>query len=292
MNTMKNVAFLGLGVMGGGMAARLLEARVPLTVWNRHRDRTAALASRGARVASSPAEAAAGAEIVIAMVADDEGSKAVWLGQDGALGGARPGTLLIESSTLSPAWIADLAARASDRGCDLLDAPGTGSKSHAASGLLLFLVGGRADVVVRAHPVLSLMSRDIMHVGPTGAGSRLKLINNFMCGVQAAALAEGLAMIERGGLDRETAMAVLAKGAPGSPLVNAVGPRMTNRDYTVNFGLALMHKDLTYACAEGDRLGVPLRTAATARQLFGAAIEAGHGTEDFSAVVEPLRARA
>lgn len=289
MNTMKRVAFLGLGVMGSGMAGRLLDAGVPLTVWNRHRDKAQALAARGARVATSPADAAADADIVIAMIADDEASKTVWLGQDGALGGARAGTVLIESSTLSPAWIAELASRATDRDCDLLDAPVTGSKTHAASGLLLFLVGGRSEVVARARPILAMMGRDVLHLGPTGAGARLKLVNNFLCGVQAAALAEAMVMIERGGLDRETAMSVLAKGAPGSPLVNAVGPRMTARDYTVNFGLALMHKDLTYACAEADRLGVPLRTAASARDLFSAAITAGRGLDDFSAVIEPLR---
>jgi 3-hydroxyisobutyrate dehydrogenase len=213
----------------------------------------------------------------------------VWLGADGALAGATPGAVVIESSTLSPAWIVELAGHAASRGCELLDAPVTGSKSHAASGQLLFLVGGSSDALDLARPVLAAMSRDLLHLGPTGSGSRMKLINNFLCGVQAAALAEAIVLIERSGLNRDTALDVLAKGAPGSPLVNAVGPRMTRGDYTVNFGLALMHKDLSYAIAEGQRAGVPLRTASRARELYDAAMAAGLGRADFSAIVEPLR---
>jgi 3-hydroxyisobutyrate dehydrogenase len=287
---MNSIAFLGVGTMGGGMAGRLLDAGFAVTVWNRHRDRTAALAGRGARVADSPKAAAAGADLVISMVADDAASRGVWLGADGALAGMSRGAIAIESSTLSPAWIAELAGHAAGTGCDLLDAPVTGSRTHAASGDLLFLVGGAAATIERARPALAAMgSRGIIHLGPTGSGARMKLINNFVCGVQAAALAEGVALIERLGLDTAKAFPVLADGAPGSPLVKGVGARMLNHDYQVNFALALMQKDLTYAMAEGARAGVPLRTAATARELFTDAIAAGFSGTDFAAVVEPLR---
>jgi 3-hydroxyisobutyrate dehydrogenase len=131
----------------------------------------------------------------------------------------------------------------------------------------------------------------VLHLGPLGSGARLKLINNFVCGVQAVALAEAVALMERVGLDTEKAFPVLGDGAPGSPLVKTVGPRMFKRDYTVNFNLALMHKDLSYAMAEGDRAGVPLRTAAAARERFTDAIAAGKGAEDFAAVVEPVRGK-
>jgi len=284
---------MGLGVMGGGMAARLIEQRVPLVVWNRNRERADVLVAKsgsaGARVAASPREAAAAADLVLSMVADDRASRAVWLGEDGALAGARPQTVLIESSTLSPAWIEELAVRAASRGCVLLDAPVTGSRSHAASGQLLFLVGGAAAPVERARPVLAMMSRAILHVGPTGSGSRLKLVNNFVCGVQAVALAEAIAMIERAGLDRDLATSVLADGAPGSPLVKALGPRMTSADPTVHFGLDLMRKDLSYAIAEADRFGLHLETAAAARDRFSQASAAGLGARDFSAVVDVVR---
>jgi 3-hydroxyisobutyrate dehydrogenase len=283
------VAFLGLGVMGSGMAARIADAGLPLAVWNRSRERAGALGARGVRVADSPREAAAAADVVIAMIANDPASREVWLGPDGALAGAQPGAVLIESSTLSPRWIEELAGEAAARGCEFLDAPVTGSKSHAAGGQLRFLVGGRAETLDRVRPVLATMSRDLLHLGPTGSGARMKLINNFLCGVQAASLAEAIVLIERSGLDRDTAFSVLAGGAPGSPLVNAAGLRMTQADYAVNFALTLMHKDLSYAAAEAERADVPFATAEAARDVFGRAIAAGWGDADFSAVIEPLR---
>lgn len=278
--------------MGRGMAARLVSTGFTVTVWNRTRDRADALGAAGARIAASPADAARDADVVISMVADDTASREVWVGADGALPNAKRGALFIESSTLSPGWITELGARAAERGCELIDAPVTGSKTHAASGDLLFLVGGSSAAVELARPTLAAMgSRGILHLGPLGSGARLKLINNFVCGVQAAALAEAVALMERVGLDTATAFPVLGDGAPGSPLVKAVGPRMVKRDYAVNFNLALMHKDLSYAMAEGDRAGVPLRTAAAARERFADAMAAGAGAQDFSAVVEHLRAR-
>lgn len=289
-SSMNSIAFLGVGTMGAGMAGRLLEAGFTVAVWNRHRDRTDALVARGARAADSPKAAASGADLVISMVADDAASRAVWLGPDGALAGAARGTIAIESSTLSPAWIGELAGHAAKAGCELLDAPVTGSRTHAASGDLLFLVGGPAAALERARPALAAMgSRGIVHLGPTGSGARLKLINNFVCGVQAAALAEAVALIERLGLDPAQAFPVLSDGAPGSPLVKGVGQRMLKHDYAVNFALGLMHKDLSYAIAEGARAGVPLRTAGVARDLFGDAIAAKLDDSDFAAVIEPLR---
>jgi 3-hydroxyisobutyrate dehydrogenase len=223
------------------------------------------------------------------MVADDAASRAVWLGEEGALAGAARGTVLIESSTLSVGWIEELAREAAARGCELLDAPVTGSKSHAASGQLLFLVGGSATALETARPALAAMSRGIVHVGATGRGALLKLVNNFMCGVQAASLAEAMALIERSGLDRERALEVLTGGAPGSPLVKALSGRMAARDYTPNFLLRLMAKDMSYALAEGRGHGLQLSTVAAALELLQQAIAAGHGEEDFSALVEPLR---
>lgn len=289
---MSSIGFLGLGTMGRGMASRLVAAGFDVSVWNRTRDRADAVAAQGARVAATPADAAAGADIVISMVADDAASRTVWLAADGALARAKKGAVMIESSTVSPGWIAELGARVAAHGSEMLDAPVTGSKTHAANGDLLFLVGGAASVVEQARPVLAAMgSRGILHLGPLGSGARLKLINNFVCGVQAAALAEAVALMERVGLDTDKAFPVLGDGAPGSPLVKAVGPRMFNRDYTVNFNLSLMHKDLSYAMAEGDRAGVPLRMAEAARERFAEAIAAGAGAQDFSAVVETLRGR-
>lgn len=285
---MTSVAFLGLGVMGGGMAGRLLSAGFRVSVWNRSADRAESFRERGAMVAQSPRDAAAGADVIISMVADDEAARGVWLGSGGAIGGARQGTLLIESSTVSPRWIGELGTEGLACGCEVIDAPVTGSRTQAASGELLFLVGGGSETLERARPVLAPMSRDILHVGPLGSGARLKLINNFICGVQAAALAEGLALVEKSGLDLDAALTVLQNGAPGSPLVKAVSNRMATRDYTVFFKLALMRKDLDYAIAEGGRHGVDLTTAENARALFDRAV-GQWGELDFSAVIEALR---
>ena len=286
---MQKVAIIGLGNMGAGMASQLLKAGFSLTVWNRHRERAATFANAGAVVADSPRAAAETANVVMSMVADDEASHRVWLDADGALAGVKPGTVLIEASTLSPPWIRQLALLASERGCGFLDAPVTGSKLQAANGELLFLVGGEASTLEQALPVLKAMSRDVMHLGPVGSGAVMKLINNFLSGLQAAAFGEALALIEKSGLDREQALTVLTNGAPGSPLVKIMASRMSARDYTVNFTLELMQKDLAYALAEGERHAFHLSTAATAHQLFTQAVEQGYGKLDFSAVIEPLR---
>jgi 3-hydroxyisobutyrate dehydrogenase len=223
------------------------------------------------------------------MLADDAASRATWTGDAGALAGAPRGSVIIESSTLTTAWIAELAALARSRGCEFLDAPVTGSKSHAAGGELLFLVGGDTAVLERVRPVLQAMSRDIIHLGPIASGARLKLVNNFLCAVQAASLGEALALMEKSGLNLETALPVLLNGAPGSPLFKALTPRMTTRDYAVNFILSLMKKDLTYAIAEGKEHGLTLTSAFTARDLFSRAEANGWGGADFSAVVEAAR---
>jgi len=280
---------MGLGLMGSGMAGRLLGAGFPLAVWNRNPERAEALAAEGAHVAATPREAAERADVVLSMVADDAASRAVWLGDHGALAGAKRGAVLVESSTLSVGWIGELLVEATARGCALLDAPVTGSRPHAASGELVFLVGGEAGALEAARPVLAAMSRAILHVGATGRGALLKLVNNFMCGVQAASLAEALVLIERSGLDLTKSLELLTTGAPGSPLVKTLSARMTGRDYTPNFHLRLMAKDLTYAIGEGRRYGLNLSTVASALELMDRAVAAGNGDEDFSAVVEPLR---
>lgn len=289
--TEPRVALLGLGSMGAGMARNLLRAGFPLAVYNRHHEKAGPIREEGARVAASPRDAAADADVVVCMVADDRASRDVWMGEQGALAGAKPGALLIESSTVSVSWIEELSQEAKASGAELIDAPVTGSRDHAAAGQLLFLVGGSAAALERARPVLSVMSRGIVHVGPTGSGALLKLVNNFMCGAQAAVLAEALTMVERGGLDRDTAIEVLLNGAPGSPLVKTLTPRMADLEYSPpHFSLRLMAKDLTYARDEAARFGLTLDTATCALSLFERAIAAGHGDRDFAAVIEPKRA--
>jgi 3-hydroxyisobutyrate dehydrogenase len=285
----ENVAILGLGTMGSGMAANLLKVGFPLSVYNRTRTKAQPLIDAGARSASTPAEAVKDASVIISMLADDVASREVWLGENGALAAAKKTAILIESSTVSPAWIAELAKQAEQRGLDLLDAPVTGSRAQAEAGQLSFLVGGKDTTLEAATPVLQAMSKEIVHLGPIGSGAKMKLINNFLCGVQVASFAEGLIWIERSGLDREKALSILKAGAPGSPLLGAISARMVSQNYTVNFLLKLMTKDLLYAQNEAELSNVDLKTAEVARSLFAAAIDQGFGDQDMSSVIEPLR---
>jgi 3-hydroxyisobutyrate dehydrogenase len=285
------VALLGLGIMGAGMARRLLANAFPLTVFNRSRERAAPFAAEGAEVAASPNEAASAADIVISMVADDNASRAVWLGEVGALNAIRLGAVVVESSTVTVGWVHELSRAVAARGCEFLDAPVTGSRLQAAAGQLNFLVGGSADTLERVRPALAAMGRSIALLGPTGSGALVKLINNFVCGVEVAALAEAIAVIQRSGLELTKALEVLTDGAPGSPLMKIVAARMTAGDYTPHFMLRLMAKDLGYAIREAGKFSVELATAAAAANLYERGIAAGHGEEDMSALIEITRAR-
>lgn len=283
------IAFLGLGIMGSGMARRLLANGFPLAVYNRNQEKAKPFAAESAQVCGSPREAAAQAEVVISMVADDVASRSLWHGENGALTAAKPGVVCIECSTVTVGWVRELSAAANARGCEFLDAPVTGSKMHAAAGELNFIVGGDSVTLEKVRPVLTAMSKSILLLGPVGSGALLKLINNFVCGVQVAALGEAMAMIERSGLDRAKALDFLTNGAPGSPLVKMVSARMSAADYTPNFMLRLMAKDLGYAIQEGGKLSLELLTAKTALEQFQRAIAAGLEEKDMAAVVEPLR---
>src|ERR1039458_1433459 len=223
----QSVGLLGLGTMGAGMAANLLKAGFPLAVYNRSRAKAEAFAAQGARLAETPADAARGANVVLSMLADDAASRAVWLGTDGASGAlaaAANGAVLVESSTVTPAWIAELAEAARARGLTLLDAPVTGSRAQAAAGQLSFLVGGPREALEAVRPVLETMSKEIVPLGPVGSGAKLKLINNFLCGVQIASLAEGMVWLERSGLDPFAVLRAVAREA------RRVREQMVNRD--------------------------------------------------------------
>lgn len=293
MQTAKpRVALLGLGTMGSGMAGRLLVGKFKTTVYNRSREKCERFAERGAKVAKSPREAAENAEVIISMVTDDPASRDVWLGKDGALAGVAEGSLLVECSTLSVQWIQELSRIAAQHKCDLVDAPVTGSKPQAAAGELLFLTGGSTGAVEKARPIFSVMGRGVVHLGPTGSGALLKLVNNFLCGVQAASMAEALAWVQAAGLDAAKASAILSDGAPGSPIVRRMAERAQRNDFTPAFFLRLMAKDLEYAMAEASRCGTELRTAAPALARFQDATRQGLGEEDFGAVTLSVRGEA
>lgn len=287
---MQKVALLGLGVMGSGMAHNLLKAGFPLAVYNRTRAKADALSAKGARVADTPKDAARDAQVIVSMVGDDTASRAMWLGENGALAGAQPGAIAVECSTLSLAWVRELGGLAANDKLAFLDSPVTGSKDAAEAGELRLLVGGEANVLERARPVLEAVSRRIDLYGPTGSGALVKLINNLMGGVQAVVLAEGLALAERAGLDMEQVLSLVINGAPGSPIVKGKAARMVGRDYAdTQFALKWMHKDATYALQAADELGSPMPTLAVAREVYRLARNLGFGDADFASVIEAVR---
>jgi 3-hydroxyisobutyrate dehydrogenase len=287
----ERVALLGTGTMGSGMARNLRKAGFPLTVYNRTREKAELLAETGAQVAETPAQAATGAAVVLSILADDDASRAAWLGPNGALSAMQAGSVVIECGTVSPEWVKQLHDEAQARGLRMMDAPVTGSRPQANAGELTFLAGADSATLEAVRPVLESMSKSILHLGPVGSGALLKLINNFLCGVQVASFAEALAWIERSPLDRAQALEFLKTGAAGSPIFKGMSERMTARTYEVNFLLRLMDKDLRYAQQAAAASDIELTTAACSRRLFEQAEAEGYGERDMSSVVEILRAK-
>ncbi|HEY8996712.1 MAG TPA: NAD(P)-dependent oxidoreductase [Edaphobacter sp.] len=285
----QRVALLGIGTMGRGMAANLLKAGFPLTVYNRTRAKAEPLAAQGATIADTPAEAAKNADVVISILADDNASRAAWLGDDGALAAMASGSTIVECGTISPEWIAELNSKASARGIGLVEAPVTGSRPQAEAGQLTFLCGCDEATLDKVRSVLEPMSKAIVHLGPVGSGGQMKLINNFLCAVQVASFAEALTWIERTSLNRAQALEVLKTGAPGSGIFNAMSQRMVDRTYEVNFLLRLLNKDVRYAEAAAAEHGVKLTTATATLDLLNQAEQQGLGEKDMSAVVEVIR---
>jgi len=286
------VALLGLGIMGGGMAGCLLRAGHSLTVYNRTAAKAEPFVAMGTTCAATPAAAVDGAEVVISMVADDAASRAVWIGPEGALPAARPESVLLECSTLSMAWLRELADHAAARALPLLDCPVMGSKAAAQEGTLAIWAGGDPAALERARPVLAAISAEVIHLGPTGAGLTMKLIGNMIGAVTAAAFAEGIALAEAAGLSAETIMACLGKGAVASPFMQRRLPRMLNGDYAdVHFELQWMRKDLSYATQMGESSGVPMPIAALAREMYQIACQRGFAELDSAAVIEAIRPR-
>ena len=266
---MTKVGFIGLGRMGHGMAGRYLEAGFTVAVWNRSKAKAEDLIARGARWASSPADAADGADAVVTMVADDEASRTVWLGQDGAAATMKPGSLAIECSTVSHQHALDMARELRGRGLVYLDCPVTGLPQAAAAGKLTLLVGAEPADLERATPYLAPIGDVIRHFGAVGTGTVFKLINNLMGAVQIASLAEGIAMAEQAGLDMSLVAEALATGAVASPQVIRHSKRMVARDFSgASFTSALRYKDAAYAVRLAESL------LANAPLLGRAAVEA------------------
>ena len=256
---MPRVGFIGLGRMGHGMAGRYLDAGFAVALWNRSRAKADDLIARGAHWATSPAAAAAEADAVVTLVADDEASRAVWLGKelgkDGAAAAMKSGTLAIECSTVSHRHALDMARELRGRGLIYIDCPVTGLPDAAAAGKLTLLVGADAADLDKARPFLAPLSTTIRHFGDVGSGTVYKLINNLMGAIQIAGIAEGLAIAEQAGLDMKLVLEAVETGVAASPQVIRHSKRMAARNFEgATFTAALRHKDAAYAVALAESL--------------------------------------
>ena len=285
------VALLGTGRMGSAMAERLREAGVSVVLYNRTPERAAELATRiGATVATTPAEAASAADVVISMVADDAAVGELYGGPNGVVAGLRAGTVAADMSTVLPESIRAVASAVRATGAGILDAPVSGSVATTRSGELTIMVGGDAADLERARPVFELLAKRIVHVGDLGAGAAMKLaVNTVIFGLNGA-VAEGLVLAERSGIDRSLAYDVLAGSAVGAPYVAYKRAAFVDPDTTpVAFSLRLAEKDLRLIHDQAGATGLGLPQAATNLETIRAAERTEGEDVDFSMVASHLR---
>lgn len=287
---MSHVAVIGLGLMGTGIAQNILQAGWPVTVTTRSPEKAADLLAAGAQWAASPAQAAADADVVISVVGDDEASRAIWLGAQGALAALRPDAIGVECATVSLKWMRELHAAAQARGAHFIDAPLGGSKLAAASATLMLFIGAEAETLDRARPVLAAFASTLIHFGPPTSGTIYKLVNNLQGGIHLLALGEGIALAERAGLNMHVVGQTLNVGAVSSPIVKGKIPTVISRQHAEpHFALKWMAKDLSYALEAAEELGVPTPLVALARDLYRQAMRQGLAELDFAAVTELAR---
>jgi len=287
------IAFLGLGSMGTGMAARLAAAGHALSVFNRTAARTESLARAGARVGESPRAAAENADVIIGMTADDDSSRAMWLGENGALAGRNaPDALAIECSTLSHDWVLELAGHVRARGFRYVDAPVTGLPDAAAAGTLTLLVGAEPADLDAARPVFASLATRVLHFGGVGQGTVYKLMVNLLGAVQIASAAEGMVLAEAAGLDLRLVADAVASGQAASPQVVRNVRRFIAGDHTqnVNFTPALRLKDIEYALRLARRLGASHALGETAAALYRKLCAAGYARDNESRIIDVVRA--
>jgi len=285
---MANLGYIGLGVMGGRMAARLLAKGHAVTGYNRTRSKAQALADHGLRVAGTPREVAAAADITFVMVANSEALTSVAGGADGFIAGLGRGKIVVDMSTVSPALSRELASRVRDTGADMVDAPVSGSVLTLEQGQLSIMVGGDRATFDRLTPLLEDIGPKVTYVGPHGLAVSMKIATNISVAVQMLAFAEGVLLAERSGIARETAVAVMTHSAIGSPMLQYRGRFVLQLPDEAWFDTTMMQKDLRLALEMGRELGVPLPTTSTTNEWLTAARAMGLADEDFAAVFQAL----
>ncbi|RME42582.1 MAG: NAD(P)-dependent oxidoreductase [Caldilineae bacterium] len=284
----ERLGFIGLGIMGRGMARNLLKAGFDVRVWNRTASRMEELAAAGAGTATSPADLAAQCDILFVCVSDTPDVEAVILGEEGVIHGAAPGSLVIDHSTISPHATQIIAARLAEKGIHMLDAPISGGSEGAARGTLSIMVGGEAGQLERAMPYLQAMGKTITHVGGHGAGQMVKLVNQILVVGNALAMCEAFIFAQAGGLDMDRTLQAVEGGAAGSWMLSNRGPQILRRDWRPGFTINLQQKDLRLVKEAADRLGVPLLATNLVFDLYRVLQKEGRGEEGNHALIKAL----
>jgi 3-hydroxyisobutyrate dehydrogenase-like beta-hydroxyacid dehydrogenase len=289
---MQRMGFIGIGLMGSQMSRKILEAKYPLTVWNRRKEKAGALITAGAKWADSPKAVAQASDVVITMVTDSAASEEVICGKNGVLEGAHSGLVLIDMGSIAPEMSRSIAERARAKGIPMLDAPVTGNPKVASEGKLGIMVGGPQETFDACLPIFEKMGAKIIHVGENGKGTTLKLINNLIMGVAIEAVAEALVLAAKAGIDPRKVLEITSVGGARTGAMETRGPRMIQHDFTPHFSISNMHKDLSGALKLAEEAGVSLPATSIAREILRAAKSQGKGDLDSCSVITVLEALA
>ncbi len=282
------VAFLGLGIMGHAMAANLVKAGNEVTVWNRSAGKDVA----GAKMANTPREAVANAEVVWLCVSDTKAVEEVLFGKDGAIEGLQKGAVVADSSTILPEASQRFAAKVRERGGDFVDAPVTGSKIGAAAATLIFIVGGKSETLAKLDPLFKAMGKQVIHVGENGKGLGAKLAMNLMIALIYEGFAEAITLADRLGVDQKALFSLIQSSMVRSGVVDYKMPFVEKRDFTPNFPLRLMHKDIRLMLEAGKKVGVPLPGLETVNELYNEAHAAGRDELDYAVTLLTIEEKA
>jgi 3-hydroxyisobutyrate dehydrogenase-like beta-hydroxyacid dehydrogenase len=280
-----NIGFIGLGHMGSHMAMRLLDAGYNLTVYDRTREKTQPFKERGAAVAQTPREVAAGSEVTMSCVTDDMALDEVMFGNEGALSVARIGAMYIDLSTVSPMESRKIYDAAKEKRAEMIDTAVSGSVPQVESGSLVIFVGGDQPTYEKCLPILEVLGHKIFYMGASGMGTTMKLVVNTLLGLSMQALAEAFSLGEKAGLDKKQLIDVLGQTSVLAPAVSTKLENVEQENYPVNFALDLMYKDFNLVLRQAHALSVPMPSTAAAHQMFAAANAEG-SSEDFSAIVK------
>jgi 3-hydroxyisobutyrate dehydrogenase-like beta-hydroxyacid dehydrogenase len=286
----RKIGLIGLGLMGKPMGLNLLKAGHALTVWNRTPERAKELVPAGATLAKNPREVAGSSEFLITMVSDPPALEEVLWGHegknDGAVGGLRAGATYMDCSTISPVLARKIAGVCAEHGVRFLDAPVTGGDWGAREGNLVFMIGGDAETLKEAEPILGVMGKKWFHLGPHGAGQTIKLAMNMLLALQVGAMAESLALVTKAGLKGEQLVEVMQSSMGRSGLLDLKSPLMIKGDYKPSFPLRLMHKDLGLALELANQIGVAIPATAAAREVYNYVMGEAKEDLDYSAVMK------